>query len=76
MQSAWNRRSSHLPSAGPLCPIQHNEMLWHFFALTMALEQVAVSQAAERKRVEAQSAPPNQSRPTGTPEPEPEFAWG
>ena len=61
---------------GSFVSYQHNEMLWHFFGLTMALEQVAVSQVAERKRVEAQSAPPNQPRPTGTPEPEPEFAWG
>lgn len=59
---------------GAFVSYHYNEMLWHFFALTMALEQVAVTQAAAaRKRVEAQAPLPQASAPVR--EPEPEFAW-
>jgi hypothetical protein len=49
------------------------EMLWHYFALTIALERVAVAEmaVAKAKAAEAVAAPP-----VSTPEREPEFAWG
>jgi putative inorganic carbon (HCO3(-)) transporter len=61
---------------GSFVSFQYNEMLWHFFALTMALESVAVKEAAaERERRAALAAPaPVAPRPAATPEPE--FAWG
>jgi putative inorganic carbon (HCO3(-)) transporter len=58
---------------GSFVSYQYNEMLWHFFALSMALEHVAVTQAAafrERVTVEASPAPPAVTRL-----PEPEFVW-
>ena len=61
---------------GSFVSFQYNEMLWHFFALTMALEAVAVKEAeAERTRKAALAAtPPPAVRPVARPEPE--FAWG
>ena len=61
---------------GTFVSYQYNEMLWHFFALTMALEHVAVTQAsAVRQRLDAPAKPlpPQASAPVR--EPEPEFAW-
>jgi len=47
-------------------------MLWHYFALTIALERVAVREmAAQREHKEAR--PPATEAPAS---PEPEFAWG
>ena len=58
---------------GSFVSFQYNEMLWHFFALTMALEHVAVTQAAEaRRRVEAETLGPAQET---APLREPEFVW-
>lgn len=61
---------------GSFVSFHYSEMLWHFFALTMALEAVAVKEAAaERARLAALTAaqaPP--SRPVAAREPE--FAWG
>jgi len=58
---------------GAFVSYHYNEMLWHFFALTMALEQVAAGQVAARvPRVEAMPLP-HASVPAR--EPEPEFAW-
>jgi putative inorganic carbon (HCO3(-)) transporter len=61
---------------GSFVSFQYCEMLWHFFALTMALESVAVKEAAaERERRAALAAPASVApRPVATPEPE--FAWG
>jgi probable O-glycosylation ligase (exosortase A-associated) len=60
---------------GAFVSFQYSEMLWHFFALTMALGQVAVNEAEAKRRVEA--APPAMpSAPMSTPETEPDFAWG
>ena len=60
---------------GSFVSFQHNEMLWHFFALTMALEHVATSQAAAgAPRVEDRATPLPQAREPVR-EPEPEFAW-
>lgn len=61
---------------GSFVSFQYNEMLWHFFALTMALEAVAVKEAAtERERLAALAAPPPVTvGPAAVPEPE--FAWG
>ena len=61
---------------GAFVSYHYNEMLWHFFALTMALEQVAVTQAADaRQRLEATKAPPLPKAGVPIREPEPEFAW-
>lgn len=61
---------------GSFVSFQYCEMLWHFFALTMALEAVAVKEAAaERIRVESLAAPAA-TPPRAIAEPEPEFAWG
>jgi probable O-glycosylation ligase (exosortase A-associated) len=61
---------------GSFVSFQYCEMLWHFFALTMALESVAAKEAAtERARLAAVTLPPDTVR---LPErkPEPDFAWG
>jgi probable O-glycosylation ligase (exosortase A-associated) len=60
---------------GAFVSYHYNEMLWHFFGLSMALEQVALRQAAERRQARVQ-APPPPRLPASKPEPEPEFAWG
>ncbi len=60
---------------GSFVSFQYCEMLWHFFALTMALEAVAVKEAAaERTRLAALVPTPVAARPAAMPEPE--FAWG
>jgi probable O-glycosylation ligase (exosortase A-associated) len=58
---------------GSFVSFHYNEMLWHFFGLTMALESVAVKEAAlARQRVAAAPEPSASS----TREPEPELIWG
>lgn len=60
---------------GTFVTFHYNEMLWHIFALTMALETVAAKETAlARARVTAPPAP----SPTATrsPEQEPDFVWG
>ena len=48
---------------GSFVSFQYCEMLWHFFALTMALEAVAIEEAAaERARLAALAAPPVAAR--------------
>jgi len=57
---------------GSFVSFHYNEMLWHYFALTIALERVAVREmAAQREHKEAR--PPATEAPAS---PEPEFAWG
>jgi probable O-glycosylation ligase (exosortase A-associated) len=55
---------------GSFVPFQYSEMLWHFFALTIALERVAAAEAAAiRTKVTApESAPARQ-------EPVEDFVW-
>ena len=60
---------------GAFVSYHYNEMLWHFFGLSMALEHVAITQAAT-------VATPVDVPPTPLPQanapvraPEPEFAW-
>jgi putative inorganic carbon (HCO3(-)) transporter len=56
---------------GSFVSFQYCEMLWHFFALTIALERVAATEAAAlRARLEPQPQPVAASAP-----PEPDFAW-
>jgi probable O-glycosylation ligase (exosortase A-associated) len=58
---------------GSFVSFHYCEMLWHFFGLTIALERVAVREAAlARERLAAE--PPAAAKPAATPEPE--FAWG
>lgn len=60
---------------GSFVSFQYCEMLWHYFGLTMALDRVAVTAAAEeraRRANGAVEATPAVERP----EREPEFAWG
>jgi probable O-glycosylation ligase (exosortase A-associated) len=58
---------------GSFVSFHYCEMLWHYFALTIALERVAVREMAAQREVKAveQSAP---AAPASSPEPE--FAWG
>jgi hypothetical protein len=51
-------------------------MLWHFFALTMALEAVAVKEAATERARLAGAAPQPETPVLPARKPEPEFAWG
>ena len=58
---------------GSFVSFHYNEMLWHFFALTMALEHVAVAQAAAvRLRLDAPAQP---APPTSVPLAGPDFVW-
>ncbi|HUQ88890.1 MAG TPA: putative O-glycosylation ligase, exosortase A system-associated [Vicinamibacterales bacterium] len=63
---------------GSFVSFHYNEMLWHFFALTMALERVAVREmTAQRALKESQPMTPVQTGSAAPePDPEPEFAWG
>jgi probable O-glycosylation ligase (exosortase A-associated) len=56
---------------GSFVSFHYSEMLWHYFALTIALERVAVAEAAAN-RVRANQAP--QAQPAAEPA-EPDFAW-
>jgi putative inorganic carbon (hco3(-)) transporter len=58
---------------GSFVSFQYNEMLWHFFALTIALERVAVRDMAAQLEL-AKTAEP--AIPVEQVAPEPEFAWG
>ena len=59
---------------GSFVSFQYSEMLWHFFALTIALERVAATEMAiERTKKNAGDAPAANQADR---EPEPEFAWG
>jgi probable O-glycosylation ligase (exosortase A-associated) len=56
---------------GSFVSFHYCEMLWHFFALTIALESVAVTEAAvNRARVTVIQAPPPVAK-----QPVPDFAW-
>lgn len=60
---------------GSFVSFHYNEMLWHFCGLTMALEMVAVREAAlARAKVTAPAAPATVAAPSS--EREPEFVWG
>lgn len=59
---------------GSFVSFQYCEMLWHFFALTTALERVAVAEAAVlRERLEFEQQ--QQQRVSPAEEPTPDFAW-
>jgi putative inorganic carbon (hco3(-)) transporter len=58
---------------GSFVSFHYCEMLWHYFALTIALERVAVAEmAVERSRHDADTAAA--AKPAAAAEPE--FAWG
>ena len=60
---------------GSFVSFQYNEMLWHYFALTIALERVAVEEA-ERQRARIDEARDAQTAaPQAEPVPEPDFVW-
>lgn len=61
---------------GSFVSFQYCEMLWHYFALTIALERVAVREMAvvhERRAIE--NAAPAESPAAPTPDHEPDFVW-
>jgi probable O-glycosylation ligase (exosortase A-associated) len=58
---------------GSFVSFQYCEMLWHYFALTIALERVAVSEMAAQRAVKAAEQPAPVAPQAS---PEPEFAWG
>jgi probable O-glycosylation ligase (exosortase A-associated) len=60
---------------GSFVSFHYCEMLWHYFALTIALERVAVREMAAHRALQTVTEEPAFS-PTAAPEPEPEFAWG
>jgi hypothetical protein len=55
---------------GSFVSFQYNEMLWHVFGLTIALDHVAASEAARIRDEKAR-----ESTPTVVAEPAEEFAW-
>jgi O-antigen ligase len=58
---------------GSFVSFQYCEMLWHFFALSVALERVAVAEfAASRLPPEPQQHP---ALPPSAPQPDRDFAW-
>jgi probable O-glycosylation ligase (exosortase A-associated) len=58
---------------GSFVSFHYCEMLWHYFALTIALERVAVREMAEQHALkQAEIKTPIESAAS----PEPEFAWG
>ena len=60
---------------GSFVSFHYCEMLWHYFALTIALERVAVREMAaqrERNAIEPSAGAPIETATS----PEPEFAWG
>jgi probable O-glycosylation ligase (exosortase A-associated) len=58
---------------GSFVSFQYNEMLWHFFALTIALERVAVREMAAQLESAAAVEVVTPAEPAAQ---EPEFAWG
>jgi putative inorganic carbon (HCO3(-)) transporter len=59
---------------GSFVSFQYNEMLWHFFALSVALDRVAVAEAAaNRIRREEQERSPIDVPPEA--DPDRDFAW-
>jgi probable O-glycosylation ligase (exosortase A-associated) len=61
---------------GSFVSFHYCAMLWHFFALTIALERVAVyEQAAAREQARTAEVPLNAPPAPGA-QPEPEFVWG
>jgi putative inorganic carbon (hco3(-)) transporter len=59
---------------GSFVSFHYCEMLWHYFALTIALERVAVAEMAlSRARADEAATP---APAAADREPEPEFAWG
>jgi putative inorganic carbon (hco3(-)) transporter len=57
---------------GSFVSFQYNEMLWHFFALSVALERVAVAEAAVSRAPEDEQGA---AAPTTLPESDRDFAW-
>lgn len=56
---------------GSFVSFHYSEMLWHYFALTIALERVAVAEAAvNRARVDQEQQPAPPAEPAG-----PDLAW-
>ena len=60
---------------GSFVSFHYCEMLWHYFALTVVLERVAVREMAEARARQDEAAAAAVT-PARAPEPEPEFAWG
>ena len=58
---------------GSFVSFQYCEMLWHYFALTIVLERVAVREMAAQRALKS-GAPATHIEPVRSPEPE--FAWG
>jgi probable O-glycosylation ligase (exosortase A-associated) len=60
---------------GSFVSFQYCEMLWHFFALTIALERVAVAEAAANRVRRDEEARAAVDAPTPAPDPDRDFAW-
>jgi probable O-glycosylation ligase (exosortase A-associated) len=60
---------------GSFVSFQYCEMLWHFFALSIALERVAVAEAAANRVRRDEEARAAVDAPTPDPDPDRDFAW-
>ena len=60
---------------GSFVHFQYCEMLWHFFALSIALERVAVAEAAANRVRLDEEARAAVKEPSPDPDPDHDFAW-
>lgn len=60
---------------GSFVSFQYSEMLWHFFALSIALERVAVAEAAANRVRLDEEARAAVKEPSPAPDPDQDFAW-
>jgi probable O-glycosylation ligase (exosortase A-associated) len=60
---------------GSFVSFQYCEMLWHYFALTIALERVAATEAAALRVRREQQEQPAASSEQRAPDPDHDFAW-
>ena len=60
---------------GSFVSFQYCEMLWHFFALSIALERVAVAEAAANRVRRDEEARAAVAAPSPSPDPDHDFAW-
>jgi hypothetical protein len=59
---------------GSFVSFQYSEMLWHFFALSIALDRVAVAEAAANRNRLEEAERTAVAEPAAA-EPDSDFAW-
>ena len=60
---------------GSFVSFQYSEMLWHYFALSIALERVAIAEAAANRVRLDEEARAAVKEPSPAPDPDQDFAW-